>query len=114
MDKSLHETCGGRHPYNDIMDRLFTLYITADKKGPVGDGVDAPYKPLLASFPYLEKPDFSDLAIEKVKQLKAAAAAEKVGKRMEKAGFGRSLRCAAKKVGYGKAKRARRRIRRRG
>ncbi|MGD1923701.1 MAG: DUF4331 family protein [Paracoccaceae bacterium] len=51
-----HRTCGGRRPEDDIMDRLYTLYIANDR-APVGDTVDMPYRPIRAEFPFLAAPE---------------------------------------------------------
>lgn len=50
-----HVTCGGRKPTDDIIDRLYTLYVTNDRKI-IGDSVDAPFKPISPDFPHLAKP----------------------------------------------------------
>ncbi|NQZ06932.1 MAG: DUF4331 family protein [Algicola sp.] len=52
-------SCGGRKLTDDIMDRLFTLYINADQGAMVRDGVDAPYRKVSKEFPYLVEPDVS-------------------------------------------------------
>ncbi|MEM9062028.1 MAG: DUF4331 family protein [Pseudomonadota bacterium] len=51
-----HETCGGRHPNDDIMDRLYSLYISNGRE-PVGDRVDAPYRDVRSDFPFLAPPE---------------------------------------------------------
>jgi len=64
IEKSLlkgqdHTTCGSRHPHNDIMDTLFTLYIRGLDGDRVRDGVDAPSKVVANEFPYLAEPELS-------------------------------------------------------
>jgi hypothetical protein len=49
---------GGRGIEDDIMDTLFSMIVTRGKR-PISDGVDRPYKPSLANFPYLAEPDSS-------------------------------------------------------
>ena len=51
-----HGTCGGRKLTDDVMDRIYTIYINNDKGEPIGDGVDRPDKDLSSSFPYLAEP----------------------------------------------------------
>jgi len=52
-----HETCGGRKPDDDIMDTLFTTFVTGLNGRPVRDGVDSPDARVSGSFPYLAAPD---------------------------------------------------------
>lgn len=54
-----HSSRGGRRPTDDIMDRLFTILINAEKGATVSDGINAPSPKTSHSFPYLAKPDFS-------------------------------------------------------
>ena len=50
-----HETCGGRKLGDDVMDRLYGLYINAGT-APLGDGVSMPDAVPLEAFPYLAPP----------------------------------------------------------
>ena len=52
-----HTTCGGRELTDDIMDRLFNIYINNEKGLRVSDGVDKPHKEVSGEFPYLAPPD---------------------------------------------------------
>ncbi len=52
-----HQTCGGRWLEDDIMDVMFTFMISGVNGDPVGDGVDAPWKPASREFPYLASPN---------------------------------------------------------
>jgi len=51
-----HETCGGRKPTDDVMDRIYTIYINNDKRAALGDGIDQPDKEISDTFPYLAEP----------------------------------------------------------
>jgi Domain of unknown function (DUF4331) len=51
-----HATCGGRPLNDDIIDKLYTLLIAANRK-PIGDGVDAATQPASEVFPYLAPPN---------------------------------------------------------
>ncbi len=60
IEKSLiagrpHETCGGRKLTDDIVDRIYTYYISKDRKE-YGDSVNTPSKSFGKSFPYLNTP----------------------------------------------------------
>lgn len=57
MQHKAHATCGGRKLTDDIMDRLFSLYIGGLEGPRVKDGVDKPFKDPLAEFPYLDGPE---------------------------------------------------------
>jgi hypothetical protein len=57
-----HSGCGGRHPNDDIMDRLYTLLVRHGAEPALRDGVDAPERPLEADFPYLTEPNRGLLA----------------------------------------------------
>ena len=59
LRRTVHETCGGRRPEDDIVDTLYTLYVAGINGEPVRDGVDRPAMPLSSSFPYLATPDLS-------------------------------------------------------
>lgn len=50
-----HKTCGGRKLTDDIMDRLYGLYVNKGSSL-LGDGVDAPDVEPLSEFPYLAPP----------------------------------------------------------
>lgn len=49
-------SCGGRHPNDDIMDTLFTTYIAGLNGSRIRDGVDAPKKAVSHEFPHLAAP----------------------------------------------------------
>ena len=51
-----HESCGGRKPGDDLIDRLYSLYIAKDREI-FGDGVDAPQTPTSGEFPHLAPPE---------------------------------------------------------
>ena len=57
LRREAHVTCGGRRPEDDIVDTLFTLYVSGAVGSPVRDGVDRPAAPLARDFPYLAPPD---------------------------------------------------------
>ena len=48
-----HETCGGRSPNDDVMDRIFTLLVNAGNGPIIRDGVDHATRPAARTFPYL-------------------------------------------------------------
>jgi hypothetical protein len=52
-----HETCGGRAPNDDVMDKLFTLLINAGRGPVISDGVDQATRPASQTFPYLAAPN---------------------------------------------------------
>src|SRR3954452_2152544 len=52
-----HRTCGGRTLNDDVMDRIFTLLITAGNGSAVRDGVDRSSHPATQMFPYLAAPN---------------------------------------------------------
>jgi hypothetical protein len=52
-----HETCGGRAPNDDVMDKLFTLLINAGRGPVIRDGVDQATRPASQTFPYLAAPN---------------------------------------------------------
>ena len=52
-----HRTCGGRTLNDDVMDRIFTLLITAGNGPAVRDGVDRSSRPATQMFPYLAEPN---------------------------------------------------------
>jgi hypothetical protein len=62
LQKQPHTHCGGRHPQDDIMDTLFTLYIAGLEGKRIRDGVDEPSQGVSSLFPYLAKPDLSLVA----------------------------------------------------
>ncbi len=55
LDGQPHSSCGGRKVTDDIIDTLYTLYITRNREQ-IGDGVDAPDQPVSDSFPHLAPP----------------------------------------------------------
>jgi Domain of unknown function (DUF4331) len=52
-----HETCGGRAPNDDVIDRLFTTLVNAGNGPVVRDGVDQATRPASRTFPYLAAPN---------------------------------------------------------
>jgi hypothetical protein len=48
-----HTTCGGRSLNDDVMDKIYTLLITAGQGPPISDGIRAATTPAGAAFPYL-------------------------------------------------------------
>lgn len=71
IEKSLlqhraHQTCGGRHPNDKIMEILYTLYIGSFNGKTVTDGVSHPSKTILSEFPYLATPELGLFARAKV------------------------------------------------
>src|SRR3954453_20028467 len=52
-----HETCGGRAPNDDVIDRLFTTLINAGNGPVIRDGVDSATRPATGVFPYLAAPN---------------------------------------------------------
>lgn len=55
LDGQPHTSCGGRKVTDDIIDTLYSLYITRNREV-VGDGVDAPDLPVSDDFPHLAPP----------------------------------------------------------
>src|ERR671916_205377 len=53
----LHETCGGRAPNDDVIDRLFTTLVNAGNGPVIRDGVDQATRPATRIFPYLAPPN---------------------------------------------------------
>lgn len=53
----VHETCGGRAPNDDVIDRLFTTLVNAGNGPVIRDGVDAATRPATHTFPYLATPN---------------------------------------------------------
>lgn len=51
-----HQTCGGRTPAEDIIDKSLTLLITKGR-ATISDGVNAATKPPTHAFPYLADPN---------------------------------------------------------
>lgn len=52
-----HRGCGGRRLHEDVMDTLFTLYVSGWSGRRVRDGADRPAAALSEEFPYLSAPD---------------------------------------------------------
>jgi hypothetical protein len=52
-----HTTCGGRSPWHDIIDTLYTLLVGGLDGPRISDGVDQPTQPTARSFPYLVPPN---------------------------------------------------------
>ena len=52
-----HETCGGRAPNDDVIDRLFTTLVNAGNGPVIRDGVDQATRPATRTFPYLAPPN---------------------------------------------------------
>jgi hypothetical protein len=52
-----HETCGGRTPNDDVIDRLFTTLVNAGNGPVIRDGVDQATRPATRTFPYLAPPN---------------------------------------------------------
>lgn len=57
-----HTSCGGRHFNDDIIDRIFSLYVNADTGNTIRDGVNQPSATLSTTFPYLAEPENGFLA----------------------------------------------------
>jgi hypothetical protein len=51
-----HRSCGGRRPDDDVMDTLFTLYVSGLSGRQIRDGVDRPTAAIGREFPYLAPP----------------------------------------------------------
>ena len=58
-------SCGGRKPTDDIMDKLFTVYIGGLNGARVTDGIDQPNKAISNNFPYLAEPSLDFLSLTK-------------------------------------------------
>ena len=56
LDGKSPRSCGGRKPEDDLIDRLYSLYIANDRVA-IGDGVDAPQTPTSPVFPHLAAPE---------------------------------------------------------
>ena len=54
-----HQTCGGRTLNDDVMDDLFTLWVTGGNGPEISDGVDEATRPATAVFPYLAAPNLT-------------------------------------------------------
>ncbi len=52
-----HSTCGGRSLNDDVMDTLYTLWITGGQGPAIRDGVDSATKPASSAFPYVVPPN---------------------------------------------------------
>jgi hypothetical protein len=52
-----HETCGGRAPNDDVIDRLFTTLVNGGNGPVIRDGVDQATRPATRTFPYLARPN---------------------------------------------------------
>lgn len=57
MDGRVHESCGGRTLNDDVIDTLYTCWITGWDGPAVSDGVDAASRPASTTFPYLAAPN---------------------------------------------------------
>lgn len=57
-----HTSCGGRHLNDDIIDRIFSLYVNADTGNTIRDGVNQPSATISTTFPYLAEPENGWLA----------------------------------------------------
>jgi hypothetical protein len=57
LDGGSHATCGGRWLNDDVIDTLYTLYVSGLHGQPVSDGVDGPSAPASQTFPYLQPPN---------------------------------------------------------
>ena len=55
LDGQPYANCGGRKVTDDIIDVLYTLYITRNREQ-IGDGVGAPDQPVSDAFPHLAPP----------------------------------------------------------
>lgn len=69
-----YDSCGGRHPNDDVMDQIFTLFVKGiygptrtGRKYAFGDNVDAPHKDVSDTFPYLAAPSRGTRASIKAK-----------------------------------------------
>ena len=71
LQAKVSTTCGGRRPTDDIIDKLFSIYIGGLNGARIRDGIDQPNKALSADFPYLVAPslDFVSLAKAKIARL---------------------------------------------
>jgi hypothetical protein len=52
-----HGTCGGRALNDDVIDTLYTFWVTGDDGPVIRDGVDASSRPASRTFPYLSPPN---------------------------------------------------------
>lgn len=59
LDEKAVKSCGGRKITDDMVDQQFSLYVNAGESERISDGVDAPYKAITKSFPYMATPDKS-------------------------------------------------------
>jgi hypothetical protein len=57
LEGRTHSTCGGRPLNDDVMDRLFTLWINAGHGPVIRDGVDQASRPATDTFPYVAAPN---------------------------------------------------------
>jgi hypothetical protein len=62
LRRKTHRGCGGRHPAEDALDTLYTLYVAGPGGAPVRDGVDRPSAPFSPEFPHLAPPDLTFLS----------------------------------------------------
>lgn len=68
-----HSSCGGRHFNDDIIDRMLTLYVNANKGNIIADGVNQPAMTLNPTFPYLRTPDDGSFAAFKALLIRTVA-----------------------------------------
>jgi hypothetical protein len=52
-----HTTCGGRSLNDDVIDTMYTLFVTGGNGPRIGDGVDQATVRAVRSFPYLVRPN---------------------------------------------------------
>lgn len=64
-----HKTCGGRSLNDDIVDTMFTLYISAGNGSRINDGVDRASKLASRTFPYLQEPNPVPAALPDLSEL---------------------------------------------
>lgn len=55
LEKEVSQTCGGRKPEDDIMDRMYSTYINGNRFL-IEDGIDGPSKAISKTFPFLAAP----------------------------------------------------------
>jgi uncharacterized protein DUF4331 len=55
---AVHTTCGGRTPSDDVVDTTLSLVVTRNRRGApqIMQGIAAPAKPPIQTFPYLAEP----------------------------------------------------------